>query len=716
MRWRFPHLLAAALLAFQSGSLVSASRHRHQPVAPVQPPGQAVTLGDSIVSLNGPWKFSPGDSPWSMNPSVSSPELLVKSPDWAQPAFNDSSWADVDLTPPPGSFDPSLGIKGFAPGWTKRGYPDLTEFAWYRLSLNITNPGQQLWLKMSDDVDDAYEVYANGQFVGQFGQFAPDGVSFYISQPASFPLPPLPPDGQLELAVRVYMNPATPFLLHSAGGMHQPPVIGLASTIHLLHDSVSDADLRSNFGNLLVAFLFLIMVPLAIWAWVLDHREIAWLWLLCALNTQILWTIVNTVAGLTMTISGGTANFWLEVIFVPLRELFWILFWWCWFGFSMRRMIPIIAASLAVAHTFARFMVLSPMVANNSLTPTELSLFNALTIVILVAQTGVMLAVLREGYQRHRDEAAVASLPIGLFVFAQFTTYLFIAADVSPYIFPFGLGISAVNVEHIVMISVIGALAAQRFLRSNVQRELSQTILERDLEQARELQQGVLVPESVHSPNFTIEVEYNAAQVVGGDFFFTVVGRDGSLCLVIGDVSGKGISAAMLVAVLVGAARARATQDFDPINMLYTLNESVSNRSGGHFATCIAAQFTPDGLLRIANAGHLPPYVDGSELDIDGSLPLGIAGQFNPTIKQFRLQQGDVITFMTDGIMEARNKHGELFGFEHTRIISKHSPADIVSEAQAFGQEDDMTVLRVTFVRAEQVVSRASLSIASARA
>jgi hypothetical protein len=712
---RFPYLLAAALLAFQFGPLVSASRQRHQSVA-TPAPGLAVTLGDSAVSLAGPWKFLPGDSPWAMNPSADSPELLIKSPVWAQSSFDDSSWSTVDLTPSAGSFDPTLGIKGFAPGWTKRGYPDLTGFAWYRLRLHVTNPSQRFWLKMPDDVDDAYEIYANGQYVGQFGQFTLDDVSFYISQPASFQLPQLPPDGSLELAVRVYMNPATPFHLPSAGGLHQPPVIGLASTIHLLQDSVADANLRSNFGNLLVAFLFLIIVPLAVWAWMIDHREIAWLWLLCALNTQILWVIVNTVASLTTTISAGTANFWLEVIFVPLRQLFWILFWWCWFGLSMRRVIPIVAAALAVAHTFAQFMVLSPMISSSSSTPTELLIFNVLSILILVTQAGVVLAVLREGYRRYRDEAAIASLPIILLVVAQFTPYLFVAFDVSSYVFPFGLGISAVNVEHIVMISVIGALAARRFLRSNLERELSHTIIERDLEQARELQRSVLVPESLHSPNFTVQAEYHPAQIVGGDFFYSVVGRDGSLCVVIGDVSGKGISAAMLVAVLVGAARARATQDFDPINMLYTLNECVTERSGGHFATCLVAQLTPDGLLRLANAGHLPPYLSGGELDIDGSLPLGIAGRFSPAIKQVRLRQGDVLTFMTDGIVEAKNKRGELFGFENARIISQRPPSEIVNEAQAFGQEDDITVVRVSFLRADQPVAMNSLSVASARA
>jgi hypothetical protein len=700
MRKRLPHLLAAALLAFSSGPLLSASR----PQLASPPPGLTITLGNSAISLNGPWKFSPGDSSWTDH-----------SPDWAQPGFDDSAWASLDLTPPAGSFDPNVGIKGFTPGWTRRGYPNLTGFAWYRLRLRVTDPGQQLWLKMSDDFDDAYQVYANGQYVGQFGHFDPQRVTFYLSQPASFQLPQLPSDGQLDLAVRVYMNPATPFHLPSAGGMHQPPVIGLAPAIHLLQRSTRDANLHYDFGHLLVAFLFLIVMPLAIWAWTLDHRELAWLWLLLALTVQIVWAFVNTAAVLSTTITAGTANLWLDVIFIPLRQIFWILFWWSWFRLGRSRWIPIAAALLTAAHIFTRFEALSPIIRNSSATPSQLSFFNTASIVILSAQAIVLLIVLVEGFRHHREEALAAALPILLFVVAQFTPFIVVASGAHSFLLPFGLGITPVNIEHILMIAVIGVLAARRFFRSSVSRELSHQAIERDLEQARELQLRVLVPEGLHSPNFTVEAEYHAAQVIGGDFFYTVLGRDGSLCLVIGDVSGKGISAAMLVAVLVGAARTRTSQDFDPIALLHTLDECLAGRTGGHFVTCLAAQFLPDGLLRIANAGHLPPYLNGCELDVDGSLPLGIAGNHTPTIKQLSLRQGDMLTFITDGVVEAKNKRGELFGFDQARIISQRPPADIVSEVQAYGQEDDVTVLRVSFVHAEQSVPANSLSVASTR-
>jgi hypothetical protein len=102
MRPRFPQLLAAALLALLSGPLHSAKR---LPESSPPPPGLSITLGDSAIPLTGPWKFSPGDSPWTTN-------LANGVPVWSRAAFDDSSWASVDLTPAPDTFGGSLNSPG----------------------------------------------------------------------------------------------------------------------------------------------------------------------------------------------------------------------------------------------------------------------------------------------------------------------------------------------------------------------------------------------------------------------------------------------------------------------------------------------------------------------------------------------------------------------------------------------------------------------------
>jgi serine phosphatase RsbU (regulator of sigma subunit) len=159
----------------------------------------------------------------------------------------------------------------------------------------------------------------------------------------------------------------------------------------------------------------------------------------------------------------------------------------------------------------------------------------------------------------------------------------------------------------------------------------------------------------------------------------------------------------MLVAVLVGAIRTRADESFDPGEMLTMLNHRLLGRSGGHFATCLAAEISPDGTMRIANAGHIPPYLNGRELDLEGSLPLGIVAESEYPAQAFTLNPGDRLTFLTDGVVEAINPARELFGFDRTREISGQPATAIAQQAQTFGQEDDITVLAVELAPASEL-------------
>ena len=713
MRVRCPQLLAAALLALVSGSLLGAKRPQ-QP-APV-PPGVAVTLGDSAIPLNGPWKFSPGDSPVSMNPSVDSPELLVKSPDWAQPSFDDSHWAKVDLTPKTDPLDVASGASDSLPGWTAQGFPDLSGFAWYRLRIRMTNPGQPLSLKMPADFEDAYQIYANGKYVAEFGNFESSPPTIFRSRPEAFALPPPGPDGTMELALRFYMSPVST-LTSGAGGMHEPPIIGLPSTLQLLVAAQNTNFAHRGFGALLCILLFLLLAPAALWAWLENRRELAFLWLFIALIQTVLFLLFMSLSQATLWLPADTAIFLLLGFLNPIWLPAWIMFWWYWFGLSRKRWIPIAAWSMAFAKIVVGVGALSPYAALDFLQfASRPSLFN-FSLVFVAGECLLLIVVLVEGYRRDPTEGLLALVPSLLLQasalltsFAPFLNLPFPSLDF------FGFSIDVGDGASILMALVVGALVLRRFLRNRVVEELTRQSLELELEQAHELQQRVLLPEDLHSTNFTVETEYRPARIVGGDFFLTAVGRDGSLCIVIGDVSGKGIGAAMLVAVLVGAARTRAAQDFDPISMLQTLDERLSGRSGGHFATCLAAQLYPNGVLRIANAGHLPPYLNGCELDLEGALPLGIAGALSPAKRQYQLRQSDVLTFITDGVVEARNKRGELFGFEQARVLSQKPPAEVVSAVQAFGQDDDITVLRVSFVRAETSGPTLPPTLATARA
>jgi hypothetical protein len=630
------------------------------------------------------------------------------SPVWAQPGFDDAHWATMELAPKAGSVDLTSGIAGFVPGWTARGYPNLDGYAWYRLRLRVTGPiqslqapaGQPLWLKMPLDVDDAYQVYANGHYVGQLGGFSAHHVRLYYAQPLSFALPAPGPEGEIELAVRFYMSPATRFNAPDVGGMHTPPAVGLASTVHLLQAADDDAHLHGFFGALLRIFLFLLVAPLALWGWLRDRRQRMYLWLFLALVCTILVSLERVLASLSFALTLAAGQLFEAVLLAPLILPLWIVFWWHWFGLRERRWIPRTAWLLAAAEMLAVFCVQSPLFGFSFLPQAALHWSNTASLWCVAALGVLLLVILIEGFRRDRIEALLAVVPVLLLEFASFGTYLTNTFHIPSTFFPFGLGIGFGNIASMLMVLVIATLALRRFVRTQVSQEVERKAIAQDLEQAQQLQLRVLVPEAIDSPFFTVESEYRPAQTVGGDFFQTLTRPDGSLLVVIGDVSGKGVSAAMLVAVLVGAIRNQAEYSFDPAAMLTMLNRRLLGRSGGHFATCLAMELLPDGAMRIANAGHLPPYRNGKEMELEGSLPLGLSSDDASAAQSFTLEPGDHLTFMTDGVVEAMNAAKELFGFARAQQISRQRAAKIAQQAQSFGQNDDITVLGVEFLGA----------------
>jgi serine phosphatase RsbU (regulator of sigma subunit) len=181
---------------------------------------------------------------------------------------------------------------------------------------------------------------------------------------------------------------------------------------------------------------------------------------------------------------------------------------------------------------------------------------------------------------------------------------------------------------------------------------------------------------------------------VGGDFFQVLPDpRDGSTLIVVGDVAGKGLQAGMLAALIVGAIRTAFKFTSDPSSILALLNERLQGRG---LVTCLAMRIDGNGSIELANAGHLPPYVNGRELALEGAFPLGALPANLFPIQRFQLSEGESLLFVSDGVVEARNAQGELFGFERTAAISGTSADQIARAAQQFGQEDDITVLTLT--------------------
>jgi hypothetical protein len=212
-----------------------------------------------------------------------------------------------------------------------------------------------------------------------------------------------------------------------------------------------------------------------------------------------------------------------------------------------------------------------------------------------------------------------------------------------------------------------------------------------ELHAASTVQQLLLQSASRSTPGFQVESVYLPASEVGGDFFFVSPAPDGSLTAIVGDVSGKGLTAAMRVAMILGALRRETSHD--PGEILSGLNNALIAQGQLGFTTACCIRVSLSGEYTLANAGHIAPYLSGRELATPPALPLGLVPEQTYGLMQGCLASGERLVLLSDGVPEARSHTGELYGFERLSSLTLMGAQDIAEAAQRFGQEDDITVL-----------------------
>jgi hypothetical protein len=254
-------------------------------------------------------------------------------------------------------------------------------------------------------------------------------------------------------------------------------------------------------------------------------------------------------------------------------------------------------------------------------------------------------------------------------------------------------GITALQILDTLLLLTV-AYALLRYLGRESRRQAG---IEQELKSAREVQR-VLIPEAIPDiPGYAIASVYYPAHEVGGDFFQIIPLQDGVTLIVLGDVSGKGLKAAMNVALIVGTVRTLAEFESDPASILAGLNRRLFGRMQGGFTTALALRIERFGHCTVANAGHLPPFLNSGEMTLDPSLPLGIDPDAEYADQHFTLECGDRLMLHTDGVLEARSCKGELYGFGRLSALLADIPdaKSIGDAARAFGQEDDITVVMI---------------------
>jgi serine phosphatase RsbU (regulator of sigma subunit)/predicted ester cyclase len=249
-------------------------------------------------------------------------------------------------------------------------------------------------------------------------------------------------------------------------------------------------------------------------------------------------------------------------------------------------------------------------------------------------------------------------------------------------------------------------LRGQRLEQERIERER----VEQELQVARSIQHASLPKEVPTLAGWQISPFYQPAREVGGDFYEFIKLDDGRVGFAVGDATGKGVPAAFVMsatcALLGGVASASGSS---PGEALSRVNEVVLTRIPSNmFVTCFYAILDPrSGSLRYANAGHDLPYLwrggDADELRATG-MPLGLMPGMSYEEKEIVLDPGEGVFFYSDGLVEAHDPRGEMFGFPRLqRLVGEHGEEGSLGDyllkelysfvGEGWEQEDDITLL-----------------------
>jgi serine phosphatase RsbU (regulator of sigma subunit) len=243
------------------------------------------------------------------------------------------------------------------------------------------------------------------------------------------------------------------------------------------------------------------------------------------------------------------------------------------------------------------------------------------------------------------------------------------------------------------------------------QLSLMRQSIEQELRLARSIQQAFLPKEVPTLEGWQISPLYQPAREVGGDFYDFHLLSGSRLGLAVGDATGKGVPAALVMSTTCGMLRAvsQALDSSSPGEMLGRVNEAlVPSIPSNMFVTCFYAILEPkSGSLRYANAGHDLPYLHRSgvaeEMRARG-MPLGLMPGMGYEEQEIVLDAGEAALFYSDGLVEAHHSNGEMFGFPRLQtLVAEHAQKESLEEAlleelysfvgEGWKQEDDITLL-----------------------
>ncbi len=645
---------------------------------------QTQNPGAGSVAVTGKWQFHTGDN-------------LA----WASPAFNDSGWEQLrgDET------------------WGAQTHPGYTGFAWYRKQIRVTGAGAKLSI-LIPLVDDAYEIYWNGKKIGSYGTLPPHAAWWPVGHSAVYGIGSAPANGVL--ALRVWKAPLASNDMWALGGLNEAPVLGDPAVLDMLAMTPRYVQEHRELPQILIGAVVLVAGLLTLVLFLRDRKEWLYLWLGIYLLAEglIAFRVSDAITyGLHFT----SLQLYLQFVGSFQDISLWLLLLTL-FGFSRERLWRRWTAVLAAIY-LAAVIVDSAVNTFWQYAGLGMQWTDAITTAIYLLTPLYILFIVGFGLARRKRmelwPVAITAFLYGLWNFvseivgqgARFTHW-----TLAHQLRAWGIHLGSYTfsatflLDTLLFVVLLITVTRQQFLERRRQAQV-----EMEIKSAQEVQQ-VLVPEDVPAiAGFSIASIYKPAAELGGDFYQVIPLQAGGALVVIGDVSGKGLKAAMVVSLIVGALRTLADYSREPAEILRGLNRRLIGRTQGGFATCVVLRIEANGSAALATAGHFAPFRDGKELPLDGSLPLGLDPDAEYEEIVFRLHEKETLTFYTDGIVEARNAQGQLFGFDRVREMTSagSSAVHIAEEASAFGQDDDITVLTLTRLAAGEPAQAASLNLAT---
>lgn len=608
---------------------------------------------EPIVSLNGLWRFHTGDNPA-----------------WASPNFDDSKWPLLRSDRP----------------WTEQGYPGYGGYAWYRFTIQYPDGSKPFSLLLAPILS-GYQVYANGELIGSAGSATPTRLPVLSTSAEIFRLPTGSAGPRtIQIALRIWACQSTASWFGGGplglGSVVEAPVPA-ARRLQLYRD----ADAR-KYGSSYAFCVLATLVGLTILVLFLFGREDReYLWfsvLLLAFAADAALSLTRSRSSIPFALDSLQHEIAVGISVIAAMGFFSIILqvrraylWWI-------ACAAVIASPLSVVLFYLQWtgVAISFALWIGCLLPAYLWIIFELLIAVLRKNTSARLllgpVLLLYGY-RVLDGVVATTWQLGWQRKLRLLDTPFLQR-------PFPL-----NLEDVINYIFVLALLIFLVRRFSLARQ-EETRLSTEMEAARTVQSMLVPVVPPNTPGFAVESVYLPASEVGGDFFHVQPDHDGSLLIIVGDVSGKGLKAAMTVSTIVGALRNEPSRQ--PAQVLANLNRVLHGQIKG-FVTCCACLLSADGAMTVANAGHIPPYRNGKEMGIEGDVPLGILPDAAYLESQFMLAPGDRLTFLSDGVVEATNEKRELFGFERTEGISTRSAQAIADEARNFGQQDDISVLTV---------------------